>query len=118
MKSPCRGLSIGVFPVFDQGFWQKFSCASNSRWHKLKRDQIRPKGSSQPKLILGYPPWKIINCTMPNMQIHANLESSVRENELFMIKKLDAARSTEFHFSILLFPGWSQSVRLNVLLYE
>ena len=48
MKSPCCSLLIGVFPVFDQGSWQKFSYASNSRWHKLKRDQIRPKGSSQP----------------------------------------------------------------------
>ena len=55
---------------------------------------------------------------MPNMQNHANLESSVRENELFMVIKLDAARSAEFHFSILFFHGWSQSVRLNVLLYE
>ena len=118
MKSLCYSILIGVFPVFDQGSWEKFSYASNSRWHKLKRDQIRPKGSSQPKLILGYPPWKIIDCTMPNMQIYANLESSVRENELFMIIKLDAARSTEFHFSILFFHGWSQSVRLNVLLYE
>ena len=81
MKSPCCSVLIGVFPVFDQGSWQKFSYASNSRWNKLKRDQIRPKGSSQPKLILGYPPWKIINCTMPNMQIHVNLESSVREND-------------------------------------
>ena len=58
MKSPCRSLLIGVFPVFDRGFWQKFSYASNSRWHKLKRDQIRPRGSSQTKLILGYPPLK------------------------------------------------------------
>ena len=81
MKSPCCSVLIGVFPVFDQGSWQKFSYASNSRWNNLKRDQIRPKGSSQPKLILGYPPWKIINCTMPNMQIHVNLESSVREND-------------------------------------
>ena len=118
MKSPCCSLLIGVFPVLDRGFWQKFSYASNSRWHKLKRDQIRPRGSSQTKLILGYPPLKIINCTMPNMQNHANLESSVRENELFMVIKLDAARSAEFHFSILFFHEWSQSVGLNVLLYE
>ena len=117
MKSPCCSLLIGVFSVFDQGSWQKFSYVSNSRWHKLKRDQIRPKGSSQPKLIPGYPPWKIINCTMPNMQIHANLESSVRENELFMIIKLDVTRSAESHFSIQFFHGSSQSVRLNVLLY-
>ena len=117
MKSPCCSVLIGVFPVFDQGSQQKLSYAPNSRWHKLKRDQIRPKGSSQPKLILGYPPWKIINCTMPNMQIYANLESSVRENELFMIIKLDVARSAEFHFSILFLHGSSQSVRLNVLLY-
>ena len=118
MKSPCCSLLIVVFPVFDQGSWHKFSYASNNRQHKLKRDQIRPKGSSQPKLILGYPPWKIINCTMLNMQIYANLESSDTKNELFMIIKLDVARSAESHFSILFFHGSSQSVRLNVLLYE
>ena len=111
MKSPCCSVLIGVFPVFDQGSWQKFSYASNSRWHKLKRDQIRPKRSSQPKLILGYPPWIIINCTIPNMQISANLDSSVTENELFMIIKLDVGRSAEFHFPILFFHGSSQSVR-------
>ena len=118
MKSPCCSVLIGVFPVFGQGSWQKFSYASNNRWHKLKRDQIRQKSSSQPKLILGYPSWKIINCTMPNMQIHTNLEISVRENELCMIIKLDVARSAKSHFSILFFHGSSQSVRLNVLLYE
>ena len=101
MKPPCCSLLIDVFPVFDQGSWQKLSHASNSRWHKLKRDQIRPKGPSQPKLILGYPPWKIINCTMPNMQNHANLKSSVTKNELFMIVKLDVASSAESPFSIL-----------------
>ena len=54
---------------------------------------------------------------MPNMQIHANLESSVRENELFMLIKLDVAKSADSHFSILFFHGSSQSVRLYVLLY-
>ena len=55
---------------------------------------------------------------MPNMQIHTNLESSDTKNELFMIIKLDVARSAEFHFLILFLHGSSQSVRLNVLLYE
>ena len=55
---------------------------------------------------------------MPNMQTHTNLEISVRENELCMIIKLDVARSAKSHFSILFFHGSSQSVRLNVLLYE
>ena len=53
---------------------------------------------------------------MPDMQIHANLKS--REYELFIIIKLDVARGAEYHFSILFFHGSSQSVGLNVLLYE
>ena len=52
------------------------------------------------------------------MQIHTNLESSDTKNELFMIIKLDVAKSAESHISILFFHGSSQCVRLNVLLYE
>ena len=35
-----------------------------------------------------------------------------------MITKLDVASSAESHFSMLFLPESSQSVRLNVLLYE